>query len=352
MGRSTLTVSLPKEWSERVGAGQGDLVSMEILADGSLVIRYGMWKRPREIVRTIRGGACSEEELVRRLVVALYLMGADVIDVQDEGHGRALKEAKSALSLVNGLDIAEEGPGRIVLRSIVDPGGAHFWELSRRLYDLTRSMLEIVGTSIVSGNVDQLARVREMENEADRIYRLIVRQLFIASYRPDVQRRIGIEDPRYLVGHRMTVKFLEDVGDLSARAAEDAAAALRSGIALSDRDLGLIGRFSREVLTCYDSAFRSWVSKDSSRANVIMSGCRQLAHNLRREALDIGSRYIGQHGKPATVFAFSLKSYLDNLAQISDVIGNLAEAAMNYSVLEPPRSGCVQRIASSQIPAI
>ncbi|MGC8696714.1 MAG: PhoU domain-containing protein [Conexivisphaera sp.] len=343
VGRSTLAVSIPKEWSERVGATQGDLVSMDVLPDNSLVIRLGMQKLSTKIARTIHGDTCAEDGIVERLVVALYLTGADIIEINDGGSGRALKEARGALRALNGLEVTEEGRGRIALRSIVDPGSAHFWELARRLYDLTKGILEILSTSMDSQSLDRLAQVRDMEEEADRIYRLIVRQLFIASNRPEIRQKMGIEDPRYLVGHRMTVKFLEDIGDLSARAAEDAAIALKTGIALNDRDLGLLGRYSKEVLTCYEGAFKSWASKDPLRANMVMTGCRHVARDLRRAALDMGGRYVEQYGRPAIVMAFSLKSYIDNLAQISDVAGNLAEAAINHSVLEPLYSKCVER---------
>src|SRR6266699_2019879 len=60
-----------------------------------------------------------------------------------------------------------------------------------------------------------------MEEEADRIYWMIIRQLLLAVTDRRVAKEVGIEGPMHVVGNRIIAKSLEQMADLAAHVAQE-----------------------------------------------------------------------------------------------------------------------------------
>src|SRR5437870_13317956 len=61
-----------------------------------------------------------------------------------------------------------------------------------------------------------------MEEEADRIYWMIIRQLLLAVLDRRVAKEVGIDGPMHVVGNRVIAKSLEQMGDLASHIAQEA----------------------------------------------------------------------------------------------------------------------------------
>ncbi|MFP3136796.1 MAG: phosphate uptake regulator PhoU [Nitrososphaeria archaeon] len=342
VGYSTLSVSLPKDWVKQVGIKPGDIVSMIRLEDGSLKIRPGLVKEEGEKVsKIVHAESCDEAGLLGRITVALYLTGVDRVELVWPGNQpaprEALDEVKSAVERLNGFSIVEETPNRIVIQSFIDPASSPIWSLMRRLHSLAGRMMELMERALREWNAEVLGDVREAEEEADRIYWLSVRQLILANTRPELQEKLGVDNPKYIPGHRLVVKLLEKVADFASAAAGELETILRSGARLSDSDAGLLLRYIDESLRIYKESFESWANKDPFKANSIVDSSNLLEKELRRAAIEIGNKYSGERG---AALAFPIKSLIDDLSQVVNFSGTIAEMAINHSVIEPPTLKC------------
>src|SRR5260370_16813555 len=61
--------------------------------------------------------------------------------------------------------------------------------------------------------------VVHMEEEADRIYWMIIRQLLLAVLDKRVAKEVGIEGPMHVVGNRVIAKSLERMADSASHVA-------------------------------------------------------------------------------------------------------------------------------------
>ncbi|MFP3208502.1 MAG: phosphate uptake regulator PhoU [Nitrososphaeria archaeon] len=345
VGYSTLSVSLPKDWVKQVGIKPGDIVSMIRLEDGSLKIKPGLVKEEGEKVsKIVHAESCDEAGLLGRITVALYLTGVDRVELVWPGNQpaprEALEEVKSAVERLNGFSIVEETPNRIVIQSFIDPASSPIWSLMRRLHSLAGRMMELMERALREWNAEVLGDVREAEEEADRVYWLSVRQLILANTRPELRGKLGVDNPIYITGYRTVVKLLEKIADFAFAAASELENILRSRTKLTDPDVGLLLKYTEESLSIYNRAFDSWAGKDPFKANSITNNAESIERELRRAAVEIGNKYSGAGGRGDAALAFSLKSYLDNLSQIVNFSGTVAEFAIVHSTIEPSTLRC------------
>src|SRR5207244_12375276 len=88
------------------------------------------------------------------------------------------------------------------------------------------------------GRIEQVAR---MEIEVHRLDWLVVRQLLLAASNRSVAAKIGVTEPRHLLGDRLTAATLENVGDLWEEMAAEIGPAKRSGRAPSKEQVNKEG---------------------------------------------------------------------------------------------------------------
>src|SRR5260370_36058427 len=80
-------------------------------------------------------------------------------------------------------------------------------------------MVEEAVKSVVEGRVAMADEVVHMEEEADRIYWMIIRQLLLAVLDKRVAKGVGIEGPMHVVGNRVIAKSLERMADSASNVA-------------------------------------------------------------------------------------------------------------------------------------
>src|SRR3989454_6564174 len=182
VGYSTLIVSLPKSWVEEVGLKQGDIVSFRREPDGGITIYPGLTHEPETYRYLVDADRCDTPNLLTRIVTANYLTGHDTIQIvaKKELSQRHLEEVRAVSRRLTGLGIVEQSLKSVTLQSFVDPTKFPIYGLMRRLQIILSSMLETGVKAVVEGRPNLAEEVLHMEEEADRIYWVIIRQLLLA----------------------------------------------------------------------------------------------------------------------------------------------------------------------------
>jgi len=216
VGYSTLTVSLPRDWVEDVKLKAGDIVSIKREDDGTLKLIPGTEHKRDEVKNCIvNADMCNSDHLLTRVITANYILGHDTIQVlaKDELKKHHLEEVRTTTQRLTGLSIVEQTLKSVTLQSFVDPTRFPIYGLMRRLHIIITSMLDASMKALLERRPELAGEVAHMEEESDRIYWLIVRQLLLAIRDRSVGSEIGIESPIHIPGNRVVAKTLEEMAD-------------------------------------------------------------------------------------------------------------------------------------------
>lgn len=225
VGQTTLAVSLPKQWTEEIGLKRGDTVFLQLEKDRSLRLMPSALAKREAAPRTsvINADLCSEPRMLERIVVGNYAMGRDTIWVISSERLRSshVEEVREITSKLMGLGIMEESSKKMVLQCSIDPLKFPIHTLIRRLYIITSTIHKEAIQAFLDADCNLAEDAIRRENEADRLYWLIVRLLLSSLKDRNIAEKIGVEDPRQITGSRTIAALLERIADWGEIIAKD-----------------------------------------------------------------------------------------------------------------------------------
>jgi len=332
VGHSTLTVSLPRDWVEQVGLKQGNVVTIRRTDDGSLRLLPGLaGEKPESTVARINADLCKEHELLSRIITGNYIEGRDSIVIRSSRDltSEHLWEIRSTVQRLMGLSIVEQTPKQVIIQSFVDPSKFPVTGLIQRLHKVGLSMQDAAMTALLEKRQDIAGEVLQMENEADKIYWLIVRQLILATTRLTAARDIGVLNPQHALGNRIVAKYLECIADCAENAAKEV-------IGIKDEDyekhrsvLGEIIDMNKAVRVISENMMKAFTKLDVDLANKsIEEAARVQGRNKKiseKIVDDISNRNV----------ALALRSIAWNLTETAEYCQMIAEVTINRYLEEP-----------------
>jgi phosphate uptake regulator len=335
VGYSTLTVSLPRGWVGDVKLKAGDIVSIMREDDGSLKLIPGT-ERKRDEVKNVAVNAdlCNSPNLLTRVITGNYILSHDTIQIaaKDELKKAHLEEIRATTQRVTGLSIVEQTLKQVTLQSFIDPTRFPIYGLMRRLHIIISSMLEASIKALVEGRPELAAEVTHMEEESDRIYWLIVRQLLLAVRDRSAGSKMGIESPVHIVGNRLVAKTLEEMAD-SAESIANEVLALKDREKTNETIVNDIAKFSAQIMKISEHSFGAFLTGEIKLANEAVESV-ETAENDERRLTQKVLTYV----KDVSV-AVSLRIIVWNLGQIAKYCRIIGEVTINR-IMEKPSEIC------------
>ncbi len=217
LGYSSLGISLPKDWAEGLGLTPGAMVTVQREEDGSLRIRAGPLQQPKVQTECIIDvESCDVPGSLHRLITGSYVVGRNTIRIRsrEEIDPDQLQEIHDAVKRLTGLTIVNQGSTFVTIENFAEPTRFPIEGLIRRLHYLTSRMEKLSFDCVAEGGNALADEVRRLEEEVDRLYWLVVRQLLLAVKDRTVASNVGETEPRRIVEDRVVASELENIGDL------------------------------------------------------------------------------------------------------------------------------------------
>ncbi|MBU1197864.1 phosphate uptake regulator PhoU [Candidatus Micrarchaeota archaeon] len=292
-GGSTFTVSLPKKWAEARGLNAGSPAYVWENPDGSLTMRTSR-KTVRE-TRLVNTG--TDEENALRHVIAAYVSGVDTLIVKGALAAAVSEEARLRLSALEIMEVA----GDEVKLQVFHKGEVFTTDKSiRRLYSVVLAMFDSAN-AFFEGRVMGLEEIRRREQEADRLYFLVLRSAH--------KEEGSLHDA---LNKTLAAKTLEDIADMLELACEEG-----KSIAPNPNVLKLLN----DAESVYRSGFEAlFLRKHFEKGFVAV---KQLEEKLERatESLMKDGRKAGH--------AIAMKGVLERLQAITEYSEDLMEIGSN-----------------------
>ncbi len=335
VGYSTLIVSLPKDWVEEVSLKQGDIVTFRRESDGGITVYPGLTKERENHRYMIDADLCDGPNLLTRIITANYLTGHDTIQItsKKELSSRHLEEVRGVSRRLTGLGIVEQTLKSVTLQSFVDPTKFPIYGLMRRLQIILSSMLEQAVKSVVEGRMAMADEVLHMEEEADRIYWMIIRQLLLAVLDRRVAKEVGIEGPMHVVGNRVIAKSLEQMADSASHVALEAQKLKGDGKNVDTKITKGLLELSDKVRSLIEDSFNALMKGDLKKSNECIErvvACEILERSLTADVM--------KSVKDVNL-AVGLRSIIWDVGQMARDSVSIAEVGINRK-LETPSDFC------------
>jgi phosphate uptake regulator len=301
-------------------------VTLRLSEFGELIVSPGSELEGEETtICKINADACKDREVLGRIITGNYILGRDTIIVaSEEGLTADLAtEIRDSTHRLSGLGIVDQSPNETIIQCFLDPSKFSITSLLSRLHKVVVSMLETSMQALVGQKFSLALQVLQLEDEADRLYWLILRQIFRAISKIPLSRYVGIESATNAVGYRAVSKYLEEIADCSESIANQILSIADENQSESTAIINEIYKKGTEALEICKGAMDSLFMLDLDQANRIIASCERF-EKLER---DLTEQVVSSVQNRKTTAA--LRGVVWNLTEISRSAKMICEVAIN-----------------------
>ena len=325
LGRSSLVISLPKHWIELNELKQGDMVSVAVQRDRSLVIFPGRGRREDRKI-TLHIDSDEKPVSIARKVIACYLNGYFGIRLISKSiftvaQQRAIRDVSRRLY----MRIMESNAKHIYIQTLIDETKASVDTAVRRMHTIAISMYRDALNSLRNRDVSLAKVVYSLDNDVDHFSSFILRLIRSVILNPELTNPIGLElidCPDY----QTLLHRIEQVADRAANIAKYTIMLKGAIKEIPDAILELILRAGEEVSDAYDRAVKAFFSKDAAEANRII----EFQEKIVRLDQEIASKFFSSETRNVTLCC-SVCSIRDNIRETMEHAVDIADLTIDRS---------------------
>jgi len=267
----------------------------------------------------------QDKEQILRTFIAQYLAGYEVIRIVFPAAAKPdlrtyVKE--QARRMFVGAEIIEESKDELIVQCLSSYGDLPAPKVISRMSLIAKLMLRDAVEAFRSRDKALAEEVVHRDEEVDRFYLFLIRQLTLAVLSRSVIQEIGLSDPRDCLVYRLVSKSLERIADHAAtmaRLSKDVEDAPPQRLL---EGLTTVSTLASGVL---EDALKAMTKVDAVSANNSIL----TAQRVERDADVLTDKLYEMHLNPKTVVAIRLT--LESLKRIAEYSEDIAEMAINLT---------------------
>ena len=326
LGRSSMVISLPKNWMQLNELKKGDVVSFAIQRDRSLAVYPSAEKKVKQKDITLRIGQNDEEALITQKIIGSFLSGYSGITlISDKIFTIPQRKAVRNISSRLYMRIMESDSKGIYLQTLTDESKASLEQAIQRMQLISHSMCEDIFTALKNQDIALAKSVFSLDDDVDHFSFFILRLLRNAAQDPVLANELRV-DPLDCMDHQTLVYRIKHAADYTADIARHMIMIDGRQLKIPDDVLELLVIAGTEAVELYVKAANAFFSKDVIVAVEIMK-YQKIIEQMDQEIA--AKAFTGKQKNAELVCAIC--SIRDNIKRIADTAANIAEIAVNRS---------------------
>ena len=318
LGRSSMVISLPKNWMTLNELNKGDIVSYAIQRDRSLVVYPGA-KKPTSKEISLKIGQNDDETMISQKIIGSFLNGYSGITLISEKIF-SVPQRKTIRNIAGRLymRIMESDSKGVYLQTLTDESKASLDQAIQRMHLISHSMCEDVFNSLKNNDISLAKSVFSLDDDVDQFAFFILRILRNAAQDPVLANELRI-DPLDCMDYQSLVYRIEHAANYIADIASHIAMLDGAGQKISDDLLELLVNEGMEVVDLYVKAVNAFFQRDVSFSVDIMK------HKPRIDKLDqeIATKsFVGQKNSELVCGICSIR---EDIKRIAEYAASIAE---------------------------
>ena len=323
LGRSSMVISLPKNWLQLNELNKGDVVSFAIQRDRSLVVYPSARKKPTSKEITLRIGQNEDEDLIFQKIIASFLNGYSGLTLISEKiftvpQRKAIRNIAGRLF----MRIMESDSKGVYMQTLTDESKASLDQVIQRMHLISQSMCEDVLNSLKNNDLSLAKSVFSLDDDVDQFSYFILRILRNAAQNTILANELRI-DPVDCMDYQALVYRIEHAANYIADIASHIIMIDGTRQKIPDDLLRLMYNEGMEAVDLYVKAVNTFFSKD------VQFSVEIIEHKHRIEKLD---REIAEKtflGKKNAELVCAICSLREDIKRIADYAAMIAELAVN-----------------------
>jgi phosphate uptake regulator len=310
---SSFLIILPKEWVTRQKLSKGDPVVVAEREDGCLIIDPRLPKAGET-----RSTTAEIAQNLRWEITSRYLLGFDEIRItsKDPITNEQRTELKHIIKRFVALEVTEEDDHQIVLRCLVDPTTLPVSTAMRRMNLITTRMIDDSLTIFFEGLQERGEEIVQRDEEVDRLFFLIVRELRSAVQYPRMSEMMKIT-PVEALDYRLAAQYIERIADLAVDIALRAEEPIEKKLV---KKIQLIGEKVKEMLA---DSVNNLFKFDSKKVTKVIEAEKWLI----KETAKLGQEIItSPNGQPQTQLYV-----VDSLLRMGEAAKDITDLALPHN---------------------
>jgi phosphate uptake regulator len=330
LGRSSLVISLPKHWLTLNELKKGDVVSLGVQRDRSLVVFPGAERKMEPQEMTLHIEPNETDSLIVRKLIGCYLNGYSGIKVLSKGvFSVAKRNAVRNISRTLYMRVMASDAKSMYIQTLIDESKASLEPAIERMHLISLSMCRDALNSLKNRDSLLAKAVFSLDDDVDHFFFFVLRLLRDASRDPNLANILDI-DPLDCMDYQTLVYTVEHIADYSADIAGHIIMLEGSRQQVPDDILALMFRSGTEAVDLYDKAVNTFYTKDVPSSIEILERQKEIAEFDREIA---SKAFMSKHKNAELICAIC--SIRDDIKKIAEFAADIAETAINRAYKIP-----------------
>lgn len=326
LGRSSLVISLPKHWVGLNELKQGDVVSLAMQRDRSLVVFPGAGKRQGSRELTLHIDPDEKAAMIVRNLIACYLNGYSSIRlVSNKIFPVPQQKAIRRIVRILYMRIMESDAKSMHIVTLIDESKASVTSGIQRMHMIANSMCRDVLNSLKDQDATLAKTVYSLDDDVDHFSFFILRLLRRVTLDPTLANQLDLE-PIDCLDLQTLVHRIEQVADSAANIAKHMIMLNQRRLKISDGLVELMMTAGTSSVDCYDKAVKAYLSTDAASSDEIIEQTKAI-ETLDREI----ASWAFLHEKKNPVIICATCSIRESISRIAEYAADIAEITINRS---------------------
>jgi len=325
LGRSSLVVSLPKHWVNANELKRGDVVSIAVQPNHSLIILPGAEKKRglKKIVLSIDPN--EKENVVVRTIIACYLNGYSIIRLLSKKIFPIVQQ-KAIRHIVRILymRIMESDAKTIQMQTLIDESKASVVSSLRRMHLIAAPMFRDALSALKNRDAKLGRAVFTLDDDVDHFSFFLLRLLRSAALDPSLANELELE-PIDCLDYQTLVHRIEHVADQATSIAGQVVMLNGRHQRISSALLEMILEVGNIALTSYNKAVDAFLANRAPLSDQIIEEQKKV------ERLDVEIASKSFETEKNAIIICATCSIRDSIKRIAEYAADIAEITINRS---------------------